>query len=82
MEPNSTQTACPRDLPPPRADGDAITPPSPDALLNDPAVSHWFKDALRSALARDPLDAARDAGLLAAVLAERQREVLAQGRVS
>lgn len=56
-------------------------PPSPDGLLNDPAVSYWLKDVLRSALARDPVDAARDAELLAAVLAERERVVLAQGGV-
>ena len=82
MEPNSPHTVRPQNPPPPDGDWDVGMPPSPDALFSDPAVSHWLKDALHSALARDPLDAARDAELLAAVLAEREREVLAQGGVS
>ena len=32
-------------------------------VLADPAASHWMKDALRSALTRDPVDVANDAAL-------------------
>jgi hypothetical protein len=39
-----------------------------DLILNDPAASFWLKDALRSALERDPVDAVADAETLAAAL--------------
>jgi enoyl-CoA hydratase/carnithine racemase len=42
--------------------------PSCEAILNDPAASSWLKLALVSALERDPVDAANDAEVLAAVL--------------
>jgi hypothetical protein len=45
--------------------------PDLDAILNNPSASLWLKDALRSALQRDPVDAARDAELLAVVLISR-----------
>jgi hypothetical protein len=45
--------------------------PDVDAILNDPSASLWLKDALRSALQRDPVDAARDAERLAVVLTSR-----------
>ena len=32
-----------------------------EQVLGDPAASFWLKDALRSALDRDPVDAANDA---------------------
>jgi len=35
-----------------------------EQVLSDPAASFWLKDALRSALARDPVDAANDAEVL------------------
>lgn len=41
------------------------------AILNDPAASNWLKLALVSALERDPVDAAADVEVLAAVLRER-----------
>lgn len=44
---------------------------SVDAVLSNPAHSDWLKDALRAALARDPLDAAIDASLLAQILLSR-----------
>ena len=44
-------------------------------LLNDPALSHWLRDAMLSALERDPVDAANDAGLLALVLDRRAGEI-------
>lgn len=37
-------------------------------LQTDPCVSNWLKDALESALDRDPVDAARDSLLLAYAL--------------
>lgn len=37
-------------------------------ILADPAASYWIKDALRSALTRDPVDAVNDAEVLAKVL--------------
>lgn len=46
-------------------------------MLNDPAHSYWFKNALTEALKRDPVDAANDAGLLAIVLDKRADELLA-----
>ncbi len=49
-----------------------------DLILNDPAVSFWLKDALRSALERDPVDAARDADNLAASLRLHCNQVLAE----
>ncbi len=51
-------------------------------LLADPSVSYWLKDALRSALLRDSVDAARDALLLADVLGARCDQVLDQARLT
>ena len=39
-----------------------------EQILTDPAASEWLKDALRSALSRDPVDAANDAEVLAKLL--------------
>lgn len=49
------------------------TPATPGAqeILASPSSSSWLKDALQAALQRDPVDAANDAELLAAVLASR-----------
>jgi hypothetical protein len=47
-----------------------------DKILADPTSSSWLKAALRSALPRDPVDAANDADVLARVLNERCRHVL------
>jgi hypothetical protein len=47
-------------------------------VLKDPAASFWLKAALRSALARDPVDAANDADLLCRLLARRCDEILAR----
>ena len=47
-----------------------------EEILDDPAASDWLKGALRSALARDPVDALNDALVLAATLEERLRAVL------
>ena len=42
-------------------------------ILEDPAASEWLKSALRSAAARDPVDALNDALVLAATLEDRLR---------
>jgi hypothetical protein len=51
---------------------------APEDILRDPAASFWLKDALRSALSRDPVDAANDAELLARLLEERCRSILSR----
>ncbi len=45
--------------------------PGTDEVLADPAASYWLKTALRSALCRDPVDAANDSEILARLLEER-----------
>lgn len=54
------------------ADLQPAAPPSDTfevfALLANPATSYWLKDALVSALERDPFDAERDALVLATIL--------------
>lgn len=40
-------------------------------ILDDPAASFWLKNALRSALDRDPVDALNDAEVLVVALKER-----------
>lgn len=57
----------------------AAQEPSAEDLLASPEVSFWLKDALRAAMARDPVDAAYDAELLAAVLSARAAALLATG---
>jgi len=54
------------------------TVPSPETVLQAPDVSHWLKDALRTALLRDPIDAANDARLLLDVLDTYALEQLTQ----
>lgn len=41
------------------------------ATLADPATTYWLRDALKSALLRDPVDALRDAEKLATLLQDR-----------
>jgi hypothetical protein len=50
-----------------------------EQVMSDSAASFWLKDALCSALARDPVDAANDAELLFRLLDERCRKILSQG---
>jgi len=45
----------------------------------DPCATSWFKAAARSALERDPVDAAHDAEELARLLSERSERILAEG---
>lgn len=56
---------------------DEASAPTADELLCSLSSSTWLKDALRSALSRDPVDAARDAELLALVLSSRADSLLA-----
>lgn len=42
-----------------------------EQVLSEPGTSYWLRDALRSAMVRDPVDAARDALVLARLLDER-----------
>ena len=51
---------------------------APEDILRDPAASIWLKDALRSALSRDPVDATNDAEVLARLLEERCRSILSR----
>lgn len=50
--------------------------PAAEAILTAPDASSWLKDALRSALERDPVDAANDAEVLAQILAKRCNALL------
>ena len=50
--------------------------PSMDEIITDPAASSWLKTALRSALCRDPVDAAHDSEILARLLEERCDKIL------
>jgi Arc/MetJ-type ribon-helix-helix transcriptional regulator len=45
------------------------------AILVDVSASDWVKDALRSALERDPVDALNDAEILAKALRENLDDV-------
>jgi len=50
--------------------------PSIDEVLADPAASSWLKTALRSALCRDPVDAAHDSEILTRLLGKRCDRIL------
>ena len=50
--------------------------PGIDEVPADPAASFWLKTALRSALSRDPVDAANDSEIMARLLGRRCREIL------
>jgi hypothetical protein len=53
--------------------------PTIEEVLSDCAASFWLKNALRSALARDPVDAAHDSEILARLLERRCRQILDEG---
>lgn len=42
------------------------------AILADPCVSYWLKDAINTLLLRDPVDAARDAEVLASLMHDNE----------
>ena len=54
---------------------DRNLPPIED-VLRDPAASFWLKNALKTALERDPVDAANDAEILLHLLNARLRTLL------
>ena len=54
----------------------AVDLPSIEEVLADPAASFWLKTVLRSALCRDPVDAAHDSEILARLLEERCDKIL------
>jgi len=47
-----------------------------DDVLQDPESSRWLRRALRTALSRDPVDAAADAARLVKVLEQRLSDAL------
>jgi len=47
------------------------------ARLADPCTTYWLRDALKTSLARDPLDALNDAEALASMLRERLADLTA-----
>lgn len=58
------------------AHGEQFEVPTVDELLKDPSTSIWLRNALASALLRDPVDAANDSEVLARVLDSRCRSIL------
>jgi hypothetical protein len=60
-----------------RPDGEPLRSPRRIAkVLSDRSTSFWLKSALSGALARDPVDAARDAEVLSELLAQRADSAL------
>ena len=55
---------------------DIISDPAVEEVMSDDSASNWLKEALRTALERDPVDALNDALALAAALEGRLRSVL------
>jgi hypothetical protein len=53
-----------------------------DDVLSSPSSSFWLTTSLRTALSRDPVDAARDAELLAQLLSARVQAVLVEATKS
>ena len=50
------------------------------AVMTDPSVRTWVKGAVKDLEARDPIDAADDANLVAKLMALRSTETLNQWR--
>jgi hypothetical protein len=67
-----------RDLLPHTIPGSSSEPLTATMVLADPAASRWLTEALKSALLRDPVDAANDADVLAQILDRRCRLLLEQ----
>jgi hypothetical protein len=51
-------------------------------MLDDPSLSHWFINAMKTALERDPVDAANDAEILALVLERRAASCLLASKLA
>jgi hypothetical protein len=67
-------------LEPLNLDNSATKLPTVAAVLADPAASHWLKQALSSALTRDPVDAVNDAEVLVRLLESNLTDVLFASR--
>ena len=50
-------------------------------ILEDPGVSYWLKDAIKTAYERDPIEALHDARWLLEMLGERYAQVVNRGLV-
>lgn len=48
-----------------------------ERVLSDPSTSHWLQNVLRAAIQRDACDAYNDAALLARLLDNRLRALIA-----
>lgn len=55
-----------------------MNPDPNQALFDDPAASFWLKNALKTALQRDPVDALNDAQLLVEHLQARLAAIFAE----
>ena len=49
---------------------DTMKLPTISEVLNDPCASSWIKNAIKSAMSRDAVDALNDAEFLVALLAQ------------
>lgn len=47
-----------------------------EQIIKDPSASYWLKDAIRSTMARDVVDAANDAEVLSAILNAKAENAL------
>lgn len=45
-------------------------------ILEDPGISYWLKDAIKTAYERDPVDALHDARRLLQLLGERYTQIV------
>jgi hypothetical protein len=49
---------------------------NPKEILEDPGISSWLKDAIKTAYERDPVDALHDARRLLRMLGERYTQIV------
>jgi hypothetical protein len=47
-----------------------------EEILEDPGISYWLKDAIKTAYERDPVDALHDARRLLRMLGERYTQIV------
>jgi hypothetical protein len=52
--------------------------PEPEAVLADSSASDWLKNAIRTSITRDPVDAANDAEFLFRLLDRRVSQTLSR----
>ena len=51
-----------------------MSTPAVQNIMTDPCASYWLKNALKTALERDPVDAAADADMLQRILKRRMHK--------